>query len=118
MTSNFLMKSIRVAALAAVTLIPAMACTYSAGAAVVGAGGGNTAVQIYSQPGCSWSVTAGAEWLQLYSTHYGTGNGTVYIYLPPNNGGTRQAYLNVVVTVPPSTGGGSVIVYRSLVTEY
>jgi hypothetical protein len=125
MTSNFLMKTIRLAALAAVTLLPAMACTFSASSPVVGAGGGNTAVQIYTQPGCSWQVTAGAAWMELYSARSGSGNGTVYVYLPPNGGGARQAYLDVWVTGTPSTiiGGRSTvvsssIVFRSLVTEY
>jgi hypothetical protein len=125
MTSNFLMKSIRLAALAAVSLLPAMACTFSASSPTVGEGGGNTAVQIYTQPGCSWQVTAGAAWIELYSAHSGTGTGTVYIYLPPNGPAARQGYLDVWVTGTPSPvlGGRSTtvsssIVFRSLVTEY
>ena len=124
MTSNFLMKSIRLAALAAVTLLPAMACTFSASSPVVGAGGGNTAVQINTQPGCAWQVTAGADWIEIYSARSGNGPGTVWAYLPPHNG-ERQAYLNVVVTGSSiqTLGGRSTTVststvFRSLVTEY
>ena len=122
MTSNFLMKSIRLAALAAVTLLPAMACTYSTSSPVVGAGGGNTAVQIYTQPGCPWQMTAGAEWIEIYSARSGSGPGTVWAYLPPHNG-VRQAYLNIVVYsgtlsssyIPGRSAvtGGSVVVFRA-----
>ncbi len=125
MTNNFVMKAIKLAVLSTAALIPAMACTYSASSPVVGAGGGNVAVQVYTQPGCAWQLTSGASWMQLNSVRSGNGSGTVFVYLPPNQGAVRQAYLNVVVTY---SGGGTIggrsgvptsaIVYRSLVTEY
>jgi hypothetical protein len=129
MTSNFLMKSIRVAALAAVTLLPAMACTYSASTpAPVGSGGGNTTVQIYTQPGCPWQVTSSAGWLQLFLSRSGSGPGTAYVYLTPNEGAARQNYINVVVysgTLSSSflptrsaVTGIATIAFRSLLTEY
>ena len=125
MTSNFLMKSIRFAALAVVTLVPAMACTYSASAPVVGAGGGNVAVQVYTQPGCTWQVTSSADWLQIFSARSGSGSGTVYVYLPPDKGAARASYINFVVSMAtgPAIGGRSatvsqVTVARSVVTQY
>lgn len=129
MTSNFLMKSIRLAALAAVTLLPAMACSYSASTpAPVGSGGGNTTVQIYTQPGCPWQVTSSAGWLQPFLNRSGSGPGTAYVYLTPDEGAPRQGYINVVVYsgtlnssfIPgrSSVTGGPTIVFRSLLTEY
>jgi len=119
------MKSIRVAALAAVTLLPAMACTYSASTpAPVGAGGGDFAVQINTQPGCAWQVGAGAAWMDIYSARTGSGAGIIYVYIAPNNGAVRQAYVNVLVSstctyfTRSCGGGGSVIAARSLFTEY
>jgi hypothetical protein len=126
MTSNFVMKSIRLALLGAVTLIPAMACSFSATSVTAGAGGGNVAVQVYTQPGCSWQLTAGASWLQIYSAHTGTGSGTVYVYVAPNRGATRSAYMNVLVygsgsganSIPGRSSVGPIIASRSVVTEY
>jgi hypothetical protein len=129
MTNNTLMKSIRLAALAAVSLVPAMACSYSASSPAVGAGGGNVAIQIYTQPGCAWQVTSSAEWLQIFSSRSGSGSGTVYVYVAPKSGAARASYINVMVPnvylnvnnclgTRSGCGNGSQMAARSTVTEY
>jgi hypothetical protein len=125
MTNNFLMHSIRLAALAAATLLPGMACSYSTSSPTVGAAGGNTAVAIYTQPGCSWQVSSGAAWLQIYSARSGVGNGTVYVYVSPNRGGARTATINGLVYSGCSGLGGrscgpgqEFVAFRSTVTEF
>ncbi len=127
MTRNFLTISIRLAALAAATLLPGMACTYSASAPVVAAGGGNIAVQIYTQPGCSWDVSAATAWTSVISARTGTGNGTVYVYVSPNRGGTRTGYIDDLVYESGSSpvicgrsacGGAYVSIRIGSVTQY
>lgn len=127
MTRSFLMTSIRLAALAAATLLPGMACTYSATSAVAGANGGNIAVRISTQPGCKWEVSAPAAWTQIFSAHSGSGNGTVYVYVTPDRGGARVADINGFAVVTGCTGipgrsgcvpGGETLVFRSTVTQY
>jgi hypothetical protein len=124
MTSNFLMNSIRLAALAAVTLLPSMACSYSASAPAVGPSGGNIAVQVYTQPGCQWQMTAGAGWLEIFTARSGYGPGTVYVYVAPDRGGAREAYMDVVAFAPPSgniggrSSGGSFVAARATVLQY
>jgi hypothetical protein len=73
------LKWIRLAALAAVSMLPGMACTYSAAAnsPTLGPSGGYVSVTVYTQPGCRWSITKNAAWLS--SQNYGAGSGTIYI---------------------------------------
>ena len=125
MTCKLLMKF---AGLAAFTLLPAMACSYSASSPVVGAGGGNIAIQIQTQPGCSWQVTSSAAWLEIYSARSGSGSGYVYVYVTPDKGAARASYINVVapvMTCGPSFGTRSSTcntsmqaTARATVTEY
>ena len=74
---------IRLAVLAAVSLVPGMAaCTYSASAnaPTLGPAGGYVTVSVWTQPGCRWSVNRPATWLAP-SSMYNTGTGTVYFYV-------------------------------------
>jgi hypothetical protein len=84
---------IRLAVLAAVSLVPGMAaCTYSAAdnAPTLSASGGYVSVTVYTQPGCRWSVTKNAAWMS--SQNYGVGSGTLYIAA----GATRSARSGIV----------------------
>jgi hypothetical protein len=117
------MKAIRLGALGAVSLVPAMACSYSATAAAVGAGGGEIAIQIYTQPGCEWQAAPTASWMSIYSGRAGNGTGTVYVYVQPNRGFTRVGNIDVLVQEPSNniggrSGGGSTIATRASVNEY
>src|ERR1700730_7435788 len=97
MKTNILMNLIRLAALASSTLLPGMACTYSASSPQVGAGGGYVAVQVYTQPGCAWELTGGNQNLSIRSARQGRGSGSVTLYAAPNYGAARTFRLNGVV---------------------
>jgi hypothetical protein len=124
MNHNFLMTSIRLAALAAFTLLPGMACTYSATSPVVGAGGGNVAVQVYTQPGCAW-IAEDSALASVYTSRFGRGSGAYWMYVRPNAGRTRTAPVRgYVVTAPSnqitgrSSGGTFQTVFQSTLTQY
>lgn len=81
MKTSISMNCLRLATLAAVTLMPGMAaCTYSvsANAPTLGAAGGYVAVSIATQPGCRWSVNQPTVWVTP-AQRTGTGSATVYI---------------------------------------
>ncbi len=79
MKTHFSMNWIRLAALAAVTLMPGMACSYSASAnaPTLGAAGGYVSITVSTQPGCRWSVTKPGAWVSSASS--GIGSGTMYL---------------------------------------
>ena len=118
---------IRLAALASLSLLPGMACTYSATSPVVGAAGGYVDVQVYTQPGCVWEMTGGS-FASIVSNRTGNGRGAVTVYVFPNP--NKVARSNVLSGIayhgnPNSIGGRSavsgrvpMIVFRSTVTEY
>ncbi len=124
MKTNLLMHLIRMAALSACTLLPGMACSYSATSPAVGAGGGYATIQVYTQPGCAWQVTGSHQYMSFVSANQGRGSGAVRISLQPNYGTTRTLRLNGVVYVPPTLGGrsgspgGWITAFQSNVTEY
>jgi hypothetical protein len=114
MKTSISMNCLRVAALAAVTLMPGMAaCTYSASSnsPTLGPAGGYVAVSIATQPGCRWSVSQAGVWITP-AQREGTGSATVYIYVAP----TRTArsavervysdYVSTEVTLSNGTIGG------------
>ena len=122
MNTNFLKNGIRLAALAAFTLLPGMACTYSATSLVVGAGGGNVAVTVYTQPGCAWTAED-TSFGSVFSGRYGHGSGSYYMYVRPNTGRARSAVLRGYNTVQsnqiPGRSGSTVqIVFQSTLTQY
>ena len=122
MNTNFLKNGIRLAALAAFTLLPGMACTYSATSPVVGAGGGNIAVTVYTQPGCTWTAE-NASFGSVFSGRYGNGSGTFYMYVSPNYGRARSAVVRGYNTVQSYQIGGRSgptvqIVFQSTLTQY
>jgi hypothetical protein len=104
MKTNILQNSIRLAALAAITLLPRMAhavdlrqpCTYSASAPSIAAAGGYVTMQVYTQPQCQWQVVGGAQDMRIYSGNVGRGNGIVTLYVSPNMGPARTFLLNVM----------------------
>ncbi len=125
---NRWMYPIRLTALASLSLLPGMACTYSATSPVVGAAGGYVAVQVYTQPGCVWEMTGGS-FASIVSARSGSGSGAVTVYVFPNpNKAARSNVLSGIVYRncgnPNSIGGRSavsgrvpMIVFRSTVTE-
>jgi len=122
MNTNFLKNGIRLAGLAAVALLPAMACSYSATSPVVGAGGGNVAVQVYTQPGCTWTAED-TSFSSVFSGRIGRGSGVVYMYVRPNPGRTRSAPVRGYTTVQsgqiPGRSGPTVqVVFQSTLTQY
>ena len=83
MKTSISMNCLRLAALAAVTLMPGMAaCTYSAypNAPTLTAAGGYVAVSVVTQPGCRWSVNQPDTWASP-TQRSATGSGTIYIYV-------------------------------------
>ena len=122
MNTNFLKNGIRLAGLAALTLIPAMACSYSATSPVVGAGGGNVAVQVYTQPGCAWTAED-TSFSSVFSGRQGRGSGAFYMYVRPNSGWARSAPVRGYTTVGYTPIGGRSgptvqIVFQSTLTQY
>jgi hypothetical protein len=127
MNTNFLKNGIRLAALAAFTLLPGMACTYSATSPVVGAGGGNVMVQVYTQPGCQWTAED-STFASVYTSRFGRGSGAYWMYVRPNAGRARTTPVRgYVVSQAGSTltgrssvgsGGGIQIVFQSTLTQY
>jgi hypothetical protein len=80
MKTSISMNCVRLAVLAAATLMPGMAaCTYSASAnaPVLGAAGGYVSVTVSTQPGCRWSVAKPGTWLS--SAASSAGSGTMYL---------------------------------------
>jgi hypothetical protein len=103
MKTNILKNSIRLAALAAITLLPRMAhaqsykpCTYSASSPSIAAAGGYVTMQVYTQPQCQWQVVGGAKDMRIYSGNAGRGNGVVTLYVAPNMGPARTFLLSVM----------------------
>jgi len=122
MNTNFLKNGIRLAALAAFTLLPGMACTYSATSPVVGAAGGNVAVAVYTQPGCAWTAENTA-FGSVSGGRQGYGTGTFYLYVRPNPGRARSAVVRGYNTVQYNQIGGRSgppvqIVFQSTLTQY
>jgi hypothetical protein len=123
MNTNFLKNGIRLAALAAFTLLPGMACTYSATSPVVGSAGGKVAVTVYTQPGCAWTAE-GASFGSVIAGRQGRGSGTFYMYVSPNSGrAARSAVVRGYNTVQsygiPGRSGPTVqIVFQSTLTQY
>ncbi|MEP7338994.1 MAG: pre-peptidase C-terminal domain-containing protein [Acidobacteriota bacterium] len=70
------------------------ACIYSATldpAEPFRAFGGVGGVNIASNPGCSWKFASNVSWIKLASASAtGTGNGTVYFRLDPNDSGSAR----------------------------
>jgi hypothetical protein len=130
MKTNNLMSLIRLAALASLSLLPGMAaCTYSATSPVVGSGGGYVSVYVYTQPGCAWQLDGGS-FASAVSSRSGSGSGAVTLYVAPNstrsarysyfNGFTPGGYVqtNYIPGRSGVVGGGPVLVFRTVVTEY
>lgn len=101
---------IRLAALAAFSLMPGMACTYSAApnAPALGASGGYASVTVWTQPGCRWEVTKTVGWVS--SPTFSTGTGTMYMSV----GATRTSRSGLVrvysdyISNEVSLGGGQI----------
>jgi len=120
--------------LASATVLPglARACTYqlSYASTAVAAAGGYSAVQIYTQPGCPWSVSEGFGWLAVTSARLGAGSANVSFYVAPNpNRTARTGWINGFSVQHPSPGtsclGGrsgctppTLPAYRLTLTQY
>jgi len=108
MNANRKMKCMKLAVLTTGLLLPGMAhaCTYqlSYSYTPVAATGGSAAVQIYTQPGCAWSVSDGFGWLAVTSAKRGTGSASVGFYVAPNN--SRSGRTGWINGFPGLVGGG------------
>ena len=83
---------------AAFVLAPGMTfanCTYSTqGSIAVAHAGGWVTVPIYTQPGCSWSLSTAANWIPSASPGSGVGTGTMRFYVLPNpHSNARSAWV-------------------------
>jgi hypothetical protein len=114
MKTSISLKWIRLAALAAVSVLPGMAaCTYSASAnaPALGPAGGYVSVTVWTEPGCRWSVNRAAAWLAP-SSMYNTGTGTVYFYVASTRAARNvmehvySDYISAEYTLPDGTIGG------------
>ena len=113
MKTSTSLNCLRLAALAAVTLMPGMACTYSASAnaPTLGAAGGYVAVSIATQPGCRWSVNQADVWVTP-AQRQGTGSATVYIYVASTRSARSAVervysdYLSIETTLSNGLIGG------------
>ena len=122
MKTNLFVKSIRLAALAALTLLPGMACTYSATSPVVGAQGGNIVVKVYTQPGCPWTAQD-SSFSSVYAGRYGYGSGDFWMYVRPNTGRARSELLRGYTIsqsnqIPGRSGPTVQTVFQSTLTQY
>ncbi len=93
MKHYILMNLMRSAAIAAFSLAPGMACTYSATSAVIGAAGGNVAIQISTQPGCGWRAIESGSIAIIRSGSQGNGSGSTTLYFGPNAGKAARTAL-------------------------
>ncbi|HWX77254.1 MAG TPA: hypothetical protein VNY32_07250 [Candidatus Acidoferrales bacterium] len=99
MNAHRKMNWMKLTVVAAGLLLPGMAhaCTYqlSYSYTPVAATGGSAAVQIYTQPGCAWSVSEGFGWLAVTSAKRGTGSAAVGFYVAPNSArSARTGWIN------------------------
>lgn len=107
MNRNSLMTWIRLATLAAITLAPAMACSYTAtvASAVVPATGGSVQIAINTQPGCVWQLSSLNPWVSLNTT---SGNGTAMVQVSvASNAGSQRAGIVQGMGTCDSTGVAS-----------
>src|ERR1700681_4497015 len=105
------MNWMKLTVVAAGLLLPGMAhaCTYqlSYSYTPVAATGGSAAVQIYTQPGCAWSVSEGFGWLAVTSAKRGTGSATLGFYVAPNSARSgRSGWINGFSALSVADGGG------------
>jgi Putative binding domain, N-terminal len=73
----------------------APACTYAVSPTNVkmGKGGDTKSVKVTTASGCPWTTSSNASWITVSSG--GSGNGTVDITVPKNNGGKRTGSVTV-----------------------
>ena len=69
------------------------ACTYSIRPTWYDAGRGpdDIRVQVTAPAGCAWTATTDADWVTVSEGRSGTGDGTVRLLIPANNGAPRTA---------------------------
>jgi pimeloyl-ACP methyl ester carboxylesterase len=73
------------------------ACSYAVNPSnqIVPYTGGLVAIQVTTQPGCSWTASGGAAWLPLANAN-GSGNGSITLTAAANSsGGTQTAVVTV-----------------------
>lgn len=76
--------------------------TIAAGVTSFSAAGGTGTATVATEPGCAWSVSAGASWISILSNSQGTGNSTIVFRVAPNTGTTaRNAAVMVSGIVVP-----------------
>jgi hypothetical protein len=98
-----LKNSIRLAALATITLLPRMAhaveiykpCTYSASSPSIAAVGGYVTMKIYTQSQCQWQVVGNSQDMKFGSVNVGRGNGALTLFVLPNMGPARTLPLYI-----------------------
>jgi hypothetical protein len=111
MKKSFSINCLRLAALAAVTLMPGMACTYSAAAnaPTLSAAGGYVSVTVYTQAGCRWSVNQPDTWATPLQRN-AVGTGTIYVYVAATRS-ARTAVQRVYadyISSEVGVGGGNI----------
>jgi uncharacterized protein (TIGR03437 family) len=75
---------------------PSCGATFSSSSASVAAAGSQGTVNITAPPGCIYQATSGADWLEIISGVYGSGNSTLtYVALPNTDSSPRLANLTM-----------------------
>jgi hypothetical protein len=76
---------------------PPTACTYEVMPAhqAVSNAGGDFTVQITTQPGCGWTATPDATWVEIVGSATGAGAATLTYRVHANPGGPRTAKINI-----------------------
>jgi hypothetical protein len=76
---------------------PAPTCTYSIKPSWYNAGRGpdDVRVQVTAPTGCAWTATTNADWVTIRDGRNGTGDGTVRLVIPANNGAPRTAIVTI-----------------------
>ena len=89
------------------------ACTYfMTGSNAVSAGGTTSTVNLTASTGCPWVALSSAPWLQVTSSHAGTGNTTLNYSVAPNLGAPRSATIAAggqVFTVTQAAGSTDLV---------
>jgi hypothetical protein len=80
-----------------VTVTEAAACAFrfSPVSLSMAASGGQGIVGVFASGGCRWTAASNTGWITVISGQTGTGNGSVWILVAPNDGPPRTGYLTI-----------------------
>jgi hypothetical protein len=80
-----------------ITQQAALLCTYSIKPTWYDAGRGpdDIQVQVSAPSGCAWTTSTNASWVNVTEGRSGTGNGTVRLSIPENNGAPRTTIVTI-----------------------